>query len=49
MEGEVLDDEIIAAAGLEVVDEPHANTNKTKEQRLINAMGVNFQKLQDAN
>ena len=44
-EGEILDDEGTAAAGLEVVDEPHANTNETKEQRLLKAMGENFQKL----
>jgi hypothetical protein len=31
VEGEALDDEIITAAGVEVIDEPHTNNSKTKE------------------
>jgi len=46
VEGEVLDDEVLAAAGLEVVDEPSAGGGCYQEERLLQAMGANFRKLQ---
>ena len=44
--GEVFDDDMLAAAGLEVVDEPSACGGGSKEERLLQAMSANFQKLQ---
>ena len=46
VEGEVFDDEVLAAAGLEVVDEPSAGGGGSQEERLLQAMSANFQKLQ---
>ena len=45
-EGEAFDDEALAAAGLEVVDEPSAGGGGSHEERLLQAMSANFQKLQ---
>ena len=45
-EGEVFDDKALAAAGLEVVDEPSAGGGGSQEEQLLRAMSVNFQKLQ---
>ena len=45
-EGDVFDDEVLAAAGLEVVDKPSAGGSGSQEERLLQAMSVNFQKLQ---
>ena len=44
--GEVFDDDMLAAAGLEVVDEPSAGGGGSQEERLLQAMSANFQKLQ---
>ena len=44
-EGEVFDDEALAAAGLEVVDEPSAGGGGSREEQLLRAMRINFQKL----
>ena len=44
-EGEVFDDEALAAAGLEVVDEPSAGVGGSQEEQLLRAMSANFQKL----
>nr|XP_040258352.1 uncharacterized protein LOC120975722 [Aegilops tauschii subsp. strangulata] len=46
-EGEVFADEGLAAAGLEVVDEPSAVGSGSQEQQLLWAMSANFQKLQE--
>ena len=45
IEGEVFDEEVFAAAGLEVVDEPSAIGDGSQEERLLQAMGANFWKL----
>ena len=44
-EGEVFNDEVLAAAGLEVVDDPSADSG-TQEERLLQAMSASFNKLQ---
>ena len=46
IEGEMLDDEVLAAAGLEVVDEPIVGGDGSQEERLLHAMGASFRKLQ---
>ena len=46
VEGEVFDEEVLAAAGLEVVDETSAGGDGSQEEWLIQAMGANFWKLQ---
>ncbi|KAM3410375.1 hypothetical protein ACQJBY_002530 [Aegilops geniculata] len=46
VEGEVFDDEVLAATGLEVVDEPSAGGGGSQEEQLLRAMSANFQKLQ---
>ena len=46
IEGEVFDEEVLAAAGLEVVDEPSTGGDGSQEERLLQAMSANFQKLQ---
>ena len=46
VEGEVFDDEVLAAAGREIVDEPSACGGGSQEERLLRAMSANFQKLQ---
>ena len=46
VEGEVFDDEVLAAAGLEVVDEPIVGGDGSQEERLLHAMGASFRKLQ---
>ena len=45
VEGEVFDEEVLAAARLEVVDEPSAGGDGSQEERLLQAMGANFRKL----
>ena len=45
-EGEVFDEEVLAAAGLEVVDEPSTGGDGSQEEWLLQAMGANFRKLQ---
>nr|XP_040244081.1 uncharacterized protein LOC109741338 [Aegilops tauschii subsp. strangulata] len=45
VEAEVFDDEVLAAAGLEVVAEPSAGGGGSQEERLLQAKGANFQKL----
>nr|XP_020191277.1 myristoylated alanine-rich C-kinase substrate-like [Aegilops tauschii subsp. strangulata] len=45
-EGEVFDDEALATAGLQVVDEPSPADGGPQEEQLLQAMGANFQKLQ---
>nr|XP_045087384.1 myristoylated alanine-rich C-kinase substrate-like [Aegilops tauschii subsp. strangulata] len=45
-EGEVFDDEALATAGLQVVDEPSASGSASQEEQLLRAMSANFQKLQ---
>nr|XP_020172501.1 MICAL-like protein 1 [Aegilops tauschii subsp. strangulata] len=45
-EGEVFDDETLATAGLQVVDEPSVGGDGSQEEKLLRAMSVNFQKLQ---
>jgi hypothetical protein len=45
IEGEAFDEEVIAAAGLKVVDEPSASSSGSKEDQLLQAMSDNFQKL----
>ena len=42
----MLDDEVLAAAGLEVVDEPIVGGDGSREERLLHAMGASFRKLQ---
>ena len=46
VEGEVFDDEVLAAAGLEVVDEPGVGGDGSQEEWLLQAMGASFRKLQ---
>ena len=46
IEGEVFDEEVLAAARLEGVDEPSAGGDGSQEERLLQAMGANFRKLQ---
>nr|XP_020151905.1 translation initiation factor IF-2-like [Aegilops tauschii subsp. strangulata] len=45
-DGEVFDEEVLAAAGLEVVNEPSAGGGGSQEERLLQAMSANLQKLQ---
>ena len=45
-EGEVFDGEVLAATGLEVVDEPGVGGDGSPEEQLFRAMGANFRKLQ---
>nr|XP_040258442.1 titin homolog [Aegilops tauschii subsp. strangulata] len=45
-EGEVFNDEALATAGLQVVDEPSASGDSSQEEQLLRAMSANFQKLQ---
>nr|XP_040256440.1 uncharacterized protein LOC109744165 [Aegilops tauschii subsp. strangulata] len=45
-EGVVFDDEVLATAGLQVVDEPSAGGGGSQEEQLLRAMSANFQKLQ---
>lgn len=47
IEGEVFDDEVLAAVGLEVIDEPSVGGDGSQEERLLQAMGANFRKLQE--
>ena len=42
----MFDEEVLPAAGLEVVDEPSAGGDGSREERLLQAMGANFRKLQ---
>ena len=42
VKGEVFDDKVLAAAGLEVVEEPSAGGSGTQEEQLLWAMGSNF-------
>ena len=44
--GEVFDDEVLAAPGLEVVDEPSTGGGGSQEEELLRGMSANFQKLQ---
>ena len=46
VEGEVFDNEVLASAGLEVVDEPSVGGDGSQEERLLQAMGANFRRLQ---
>jgi len=46
LEGEVFDEEVLAAAGLEVVDEPGVGGAGSQEEQLLQAMGASFRKLQ---
>ena len=46
IEGEVFDEEVVTAAGLEVVDEPSAGGDGSQDERLLQAMGANFRKPQ---
>lgn len=41
--GEILDEDIIAAARLKIVYGPHASSSRTKEEQLLQAMNNNFQ------
>ena len=41
-EGEVFDGEVLAATGLEVVDEPGVGGDGSPEEQLFRAMGANF-------
>nr|XP_020147919.1 uncharacterized protein LOC109733133 [Aegilops tauschii subsp. strangulata] len=45
-EGEVFDDEALAAVGLQVVDEPSPGDGGSREEKLLQATSTNFQKLQ---
>ncbi|KAM3385561.1 hypothetical protein ACQJBY_009401 [Aegilops geniculata] len=45
-EGEVFDDEALTTVGLQVVDEPSPGDSGCREEKLLRAMGANFQKLQ---
>jgi hypothetical protein len=45
-EGDILDQHVIAAAGLKIVDEPCASSSGSREEQLLRAMSDNFQKLQ---
>ena len=42
----MFDDEVLAAAGLEVVDELGVGGDGSQEERLLQAMGASFRKLQ---
>ena len=42
----MFDDEVLAAAGLEVVDEPIIGGDGSQEEQLLHAMGASFRKLQ---
>ena len=42
----MFDDEVLAAAGLEVVDEPIVGGDGSQEERPLHAMGASFRKLQ---
>ena len=44
IEGEVFNEEVIAAAGLEVIDETSVGGDGSQEERLLQAMGASFQK-----
>ena len=46
IEGEVFDEEVLATAGLEAVDEPSTGGDGSQEERLLQAMGANFRKFQ---
>jgi hypothetical protein len=45
-EGEIFDEDTLAAAGLEIVDEPSASGHKSQEMQLLQAMNENYHKLQ---
>ena len=45
-EGEVFDGEVLAAIGLEVVDEMGVGDDGSPEEHLFRSMGANFRKLQ---
>jgi hypothetical protein len=45
-EGEIFDEDIIAAAGLKIIEEPCASSSKYQEEQLLQAMSINYQKLQ---
>ena len=45
IKGEVFDEEVLAAARLEVIDEPSASGDGSQEERLLQAMGASFRKL----
>ena len=45
-EGEVFDDEVLASAGLEVVDKSSIGGGGSQEERLLQSMSANFHKLQ---
>jgi hypothetical protein len=45
-EGEILDEDAIAIAGLKIIDEPRASSSESKEEQLLQVMSDNFQKLQ---
>ena len=45
LEGEVFNEEVLAIAGLEVVDELGAGGDGSQEERLLQAMGASFRKL----
>nr|XP_040258802.1 tol-Pal system protein TolA-like [Aegilops tauschii subsp. strangulata] len=44
VEVEVFNDEVLATAGLEVVDEPSAGSDGSQEERLLHVMGASFRK-----
>ena len=46
VEGELLDNEVLAAASLNVVGEPSIDGDGSQEERLLRAMGASFWKLQ---
>jgi hypothetical protein len=41
-EGEIFDEDVITAAGLEIVDEPCASSSKSKEEQFTQTMSDNF-------
>nr|XP_020161636.1 nuclear matrix constituent protein 1a-like [Aegilops tauschii subsp. strangulata] len=45
-EGEIFDNEALTTAGLQVVDEPSADSGGSQEEQVLRAMNVKFQKLQ---